>query len=62
GDFIIKFGEAKHKIIEVKKSEPLKNELVHFIDCVKNGIKPKVTGKDALEALKICLKVTGDKH
>jgi len=62
GDFVVKFGEAKHRMIEVKKSEPLKNELTHFIDCVERGIKPKVTGEDALEALKVCLKVTGDKH
>ncbi|NOQ55332.1 MAG: hypothetical protein GQ477_00845, partial [Nanohaloarchaea archaeon] len=62
GDFIIKFGEAKHKTIDIKKSEPLKNELTHFIDCVEKGTRPKVTGEDALEALKVCLKVTGDKH
>jgi len=62
GDFVVKFGEAKHKIIDVKKSEPLKNELTHFIGCIKEGIKPKVTGENALEALKVCLKVTGDKH
>ncbi len=62
GDFVIKFGEAKHKMIDVKKSEPLKNELAHFIDCVEKGTKPKVTGESALEALKVCLKVTGDKN
>ncbi|MBW6462076.1 MAG: Gfo/Idh/MocA family oxidoreductase [DPANN group archaeon] len=62
GDFIIKFGEAEHKNIEITKSEPLKNELMHFIDCIGTGAIPKVTGEDALEALKVCLIVTGDKN
>ena len=62
GDFVIKFGEAEHKNIGIKKSEPLKNELVHFIDCVENRVEPKTTGEDALEALKVCLIVTGDKN
>ncbi|NOQ55360.1 MAG: gfo/Idh/MocA family oxidoreductase [Nanohaloarchaea archaeon] len=62
GDFVIKFGEAEHKNIEIKKSEPLKNELMHFIDCIETDTKPIITGEDALSALKVCLEVTGDKN
>lgn len=45
--------EGKKIKIEVVKSEPLKNELVAFIDCIKNNKEPHVTGEDGMEALYI---------
>jgi UDP-N-acetylglucosamine 3-dehydrogenase len=57
GDFIIKFGKPKKIKQRVEKAEPLKLELEHFIDCVKNRKKPKISGYEALNALKIAKKV-----
>lgn len=37
----------------VKKTEPLKVEMEDFLNSIKNGSKPGVNGKDALEILKI---------
>ena len=60
GDFIVKFGGSSHKKIKIVKSEPLKNELIHFMECVEGKAKPIVTGEDALEALRSCIEIKGD--
>jgi len=57
GDFIIKFGVPNKKEVVIEKKEPLKNELTHFIECIQTGKTPLITGKDALNALKIALTV-----
>jgi len=46
-------SEGKVIKFPISKSEPLKNELKHFIDCVKNKKKPLVTAEEARETLKI---------
>ncbi len=52
-----KMGTEGKKIkIEVKSSEPLKNELEAFIECIKSNKEPLVTGKDGMEALEISQK------
>ena len=48
--------EGKKVKIDIKPSEPLRNELVEFINSIKNNKNPKVTGKDGLEALDIAQK------
>ena len=53
GDFVIKFGSPEKKIIDIKKEEPLKIELESFINCIKAGEEPLVTGEDALNSLKV---------
>src|SRR3990167_7915647 len=55
-DAFIKGREGKKIKIGIKKSEPLKNELEAFIDCIKKNKEPPVTGKDGLEALEIARK------
>jgi len=55
-DAFIKGREGKKIKIGIKKSEPLKNELETFIDCIKKNKEPPVTGKDGLEALEIAQK------
>jgi len=50
--------EGKKVKINIEKNEPLKNELMAFIDCVKNNKDPPVTGNDGLEALEIAQKFT----
>ena len=44
--------------IRVKKEEPLKLELAHFVDCVKKGTEPMVTGEHARDALELALEIT----
>jgi predicted dehydrogenase len=35
----------------IQREEPLKREIEHFIDCVRNNTQPKITGKDGLKAV-----------
>lgn len=39
--------------LPVQKDEPLKLELQSFVDCVRNGTPPVVTGEDGVKALKL---------
>lgn len=39
--------------ISLKKQEPLKNELINFLEAIKKNRKPLVTGEDGLRALEI---------
>ena len=48
--------EGKKVKIDVKTSEPLRNELVEFISSIKNNKSPIASGKDGLEALDIAQK------
>jgi len=49
-------AEGRKSKINVEQSEPLRNELCSFIDCIKKNEQPKVTGNDGLEALDIAQK------
>jgi len=54
------FGISEGNIINYKfnKTEPLKSEIKHFIDCVdKTDIKPLISGDDGLKALEVALKL-----
>lgn len=44
--------------VEVEKGEPLKIELESFLKCAREGLKPKVTGLAAADALDIALEIT----
>jgi predicted dehydrogenase len=44
--------------IPIEKEEPLKKELEHFIDCVRDNLRPKVSGPEGREALKVALEIT----
>ncbi len=55
GEFVIKFSSPNRTEIEIKKEQPLKNELESFIECVKNDSEPKVKLKEAFNALEIAL-------
>jgi predicted dehydrogenase len=44
--------------VAVEKGEPLKIELESFLDCAREGLKPKVTGLAAADALDIALEIT----
>lgn len=44
--------------VEVEKGEPLRIELESFLQCAREGLKPKVTGLAAADALDIALEIT----
>jgi UDP-N-acetylglucosamine 3-dehydrogenase len=52
-DYIVKFSEPDKTIISLAKKEPLKEEILYFINCVKNDVK--IDSTFALDALKIAL-------
>ncbi len=56
-------SDAKYLIdsrkIRVKRQEPLKLELDHFLDCVyKQNLNPATTGEQATEALEVVIRIT----
>ncbi len=48
---------SKHAL-PIEKEEPLKKELLSFIDCVQNKKKPLVSGVEGRDALKLALTIT----
>ncbi|UCH12813.1 MAG: Gfo/Idh/MocA family oxidoreductase [Candidatus Omnitrophota bacterium] len=48
--------------INIKKQQPLKKELSSFIECIKSGKKPLVSGVEGRDALKIALDITKKIH
>lgn len=55
------FGEyaldiAMERIV-VRRMEPLQIELTHFVDCIRNGTAPIVSGEQALQALRLVWRV-----
>lgn len=56
---------GEQRLISVSKEEPLRVELVHFLDCVKDGKPPLMSGEDAVRALRLvdqCLQSAKSKH
>lgn len=45
--------KAESIIIDVENKEPLKEELLHFVDCVKKRETPKTDGQEGLRVLEI---------
>ncbi|MEE4353896.1 MAG: Gfo/Idh/MocA family oxidoreductase [Desulfatiglans sp.] len=39
--------------VSVENKEPLREECLHFIECVKSGLKPRTDGEEALRVLKV---------
>jgi len=50
--------EIKREKVEIERGEPLKIELQSFLDCAREGAKPKVSGHEAADALDIALEIT----
>ncbi len=57
GDFVVKFGEPRKRLQKVGKEEPLKLELENFVNAVKKGEEPLVTGEDGLNVLRIATEI-----
>ena len=53
-DSIITVKEAP-QFIEVKKSEPLRNECQHFINCIEQNQTPITDGEEALRVIEILI-------
>ncbi|MBN1870566.1 MAG: Gfo/Idh/MocA family oxidoreductase [Candidatus Omnitrophica bacterium] len=47
----------KHSL-PIEREEPLKKELEHFIDCIKNNHQPLISGLEGRKALSVALKIT----
>ncbi len=52
-----KFADISTDAIEVESTPPLDAELAHFVDTVRTGGTPLVTGRDGVEALKVAERV-----
>jgi predicted dehydrogenase len=59
-------GEPKAQIVRkrlrIKKEEPLKRELMHFLNCVREGCEPAVTGEHGQNALEVAIQVVEQIH
>ena len=44
--------------VPVEKDEPLKLELASFVECARQGKRPRVSGQEATEALRLALEIT----
>jgi predicted dehydrogenase len=49
--------KIKKEKVKIKKTEPLKEELCSFIDCVRNGSRPVVSGVEGKRALAVALAI-----
>ncbi len=54
-DFVVKFGQSDVINIDVLKDEPLKLELMAFLNAVKNDTETPMPGEEAIKALEIVL-------
>jgi len=50
-------GHIHHKKIDITKGDSLKEELTDFIDCVRTGRQPLVSGREGREALALALQI-----
>lgn len=54
-DYIVKFSNPEKIKIELEKKQPLKEELLYFVNLIRNN--EKVYSEFALDALKVCLTI-----
>lgn len=45
--------KAEGEVMEIAKGEPLKEEAMHFLECIKERKQPRTDGKSALNVLKV---------
>jgi predicted dehydrogenase len=65
-DYQNQTGEIYRKIgggidraeVEIEKEEPLKQQLLSFIECARMGLQPKVSGFEAAAALELAVQIT----
>jgi predicted dehydrogenase len=54
----LKNGSIKRERVKVVKGEPLQRELAAFVTCAREGIQPRVTGREAAAALDLAIRIT----
>lgn len=51
-------GGIERSEVEIEREEPLKRQLLSFIECARTGLRPKVTGFEATAALELAVEIT----
>jgi predicted dehydrogenase len=51
-------GMITREAVEIEKNEPLKHELLSFLECSRQGIQPLVSGPQAAAALELAIEIT----
>ena len=51
-------GFIKRERVKVVKGEPLQRELLAFVTCAREGLIPRVTGREAAAALELAIRIT----
>ena len=51
-------GGITRENVEIEKDEPLRRELLSFVECAKAGLQPKVSGMQAAAALEVAIEIT----
>ena len=54
----LKQGAIKRERVKVIKGEPLQRELAAFVTCAREGLQPRVTGREAAAALDLAIRIT----
>jgi len=50
---VVLAGKAEVEYLAVEKGEPLKDECLHFIDCIENGKRPRTDSQEGLAVLRV---------
>ena len=51
------YDSIKKRVIKIKKEEPLRNEILSFLECLRKKKSPLISGEEGKEALRIALKI-----
>jgi predicted dehydrogenase len=51
-------GGIERAEVEIEKEEPLKRQILSFIECARTGLRPKVSGFEATAALELAVEIT----
>src|SRR5207249_3283365 len=51
-------GKIVRSEVEIEPEEPLKRQLLSFIECARSGVQPKVSGFEATAALELAVEIT----
>jgi UDP-2-acetamido-3-amino-2,3-dideoxy-glucuronate N-acetyltransferase len=46
-------SKAEAEVVEFQMTEPLRQECLHFLECIENGTRPKTDGREGLRVLKV---------
>ncbi len=59
GEIYRKAGGGIERVeVEIEKEEPLKRQILSFIECARTGLQPKVSGFEATAALELAVEIT----